>query len=81
MDKDGNLIIEGRKKDIIIRGGQNISVKEIEDLLLTHPKIYNVAIAAMPDRKMGEKACAFVIPHFCWKRKSRCLRCLNEWKL
>jgi non-ribosomal peptide synthetase component E (peptide arylation enzyme) len=62
MDKDGNLIIEGRKKDIIIRGGQNISVKEVEDMLLTHPKIYNVAIAAMPDRKMGEKACAFIIP-------------------
>lgn len=62
MDADGNLIIEGRIKDIIIRGGQNISVKEVEDLLLTHPKIYNVAIVGMPDRKMGEKACAFVIP-------------------
>jgi non-ribosomal peptide synthetase component E (peptide arylation enzyme) len=63
LDEDGNLIIEGRKKDIIIRGGQNISVKEVEDMLLTHPKIYNVAIAAMPDKKMGEKACAFIIPH------------------
>jgi acyl-CoA synthetase len=62
MDKDGNLIIEGRKKDIIIRGGQNISVKEVEDMLLAHPKIYNVAIVAMPDRKMGEKACAFIMP-------------------
>jgi acyl-CoA synthetase len=62
MDKSGNIIIEGRKKDIIIRGGQNISVKEVEDILLTHPKIYNIALVAMPDRKMGEKACAFIIP-------------------
>jgi len=62
MDKDGYIIVEGRKKDIIIRGGQNISVKEIEDLLYNHHKIGNVAIVAMPDRRMGEKACAFVIP-------------------
>ncbi|MFZ3047865.1 MAG: AMP-binding protein [Desulfatirhabdiaceae bacterium] len=62
MDADGNLIIEGRIKDIIIRGGQNISVKEVEDLLLTHEKIYNVAIVGIPDRKMGEKACACIIP-------------------
>ena len=63
MNSDGDLIIEGRIKDIIIRGGQNISVKEVEDLLLGHPKIYNVAIVGMPDRKMGEKACAFIIPN------------------
>ena len=62
MDKDGYITVEGRKKDIIIRGGQNISVKEIEDLLYDHPKINNVAIVAMPDRRMGEKACAYVIP-------------------
>ncbi|BBO84184.1 cyclohexanecarboxylate-CoA ligase [Desulfosarcina ovata subsp. sediminis] len=62
IDEKGNLVIEGRLKDIIIRGGQNISTKEIEDLLLAHPKIYNVVIVAMPDRKMGEKACAFIIP-------------------
>lgn len=62
IDDKGNLVIEGRLKDIIIRGGQNISTKEIEDLLLGHPKIYNVVIVSMPDRKMGEKACAFIIP-------------------
>ncbi|MEW6263570.1 MAG: AMP-binding protein [Thermodesulfobacteriota bacterium] len=62
LDNDGNLIIRGRKKDIIIRGGQNINVKEVEDLLLNHPKVYNVAIVGMPDVKMGEKSCAYIIP-------------------
>lgn len=50
-----------RKMDIIIRGGQNISPMEIENLLITHPKVVNVAVVAMPDPVMGEKACACVI--------------------
>ncbi len=62
FDKDGNLIIMGRRRDIIIRGGQNIYPKEIEDLLLQHPKISEVAVVRMPDRIMGEKACAYVVP-------------------
>jgi non-ribosomal peptide synthetase component E (peptide arylation enzyme) len=54
------LILIGRKKDVIIRGGQNIYPPEIEGLLLTHPKIRSVALVSMPDPIMGEKACAYV---------------------
>jgi non-ribosomal peptide synthetase component E (peptide arylation enzyme) len=50
----------GRKKDIIIRGGQNIYPREIEDNLIAHPHVIEAAVAAMPDPEMGEKACAFV---------------------
>jgi non-ribosomal peptide synthetase component E (peptide arylation enzyme) len=60
MAEDGYLKIMGRKKDIIIRGGQNIYPKEIEDYLLAHKKVTNAAIVPMPDPIMGEKACAFV---------------------
>ncbi len=60
MDQDGYIEITGRKKDIIIRGGENISVKEVEDLLHAHPKVFQAAVVAMPDPKMGEKACAYV---------------------
>jgi cyclohexanecarboxylate-CoA ligase len=60
MDSEGYIEITGRLKDIIIRGGENISVKEIEDLLHTHPCISDVACVAMPDAKLGEKACAYV---------------------
>ncbi len=61
-DENGNLIVVGRKKDIIIRGGQNIYPAEIETLLLTHPKIKEVAVVGYPDPLYGERACAFVIP-------------------
>jgi non-ribosomal peptide synthetase component E (peptide arylation enzyme) len=61
-DKSGNLTIVGRKKDMIIRGGQNIAPIEIENILITHPTVYNVSIVPMPDPVMGEKACAYVIP-------------------
>jgi len=62
LDVHGNLFIVGRKKDVIIRGGQNIYPAEIESMLIAHPKVFNVAIVAMPDSVMGEKACAYVIP-------------------
>jgi cyclohexanecarboxylate-CoA ligase len=61
LDAHGQLTIHGRKKDIILRGGENISVKEVEDHLYAHPKIADVAIVAMPDPFMGERACAFVV--------------------
>jgi len=61
MDQDGYITIDGRKKDIVIRGGENISVREVEDLIRSHPKIYNVACVAMPDAVMGEKVCAYVV--------------------
>ena len=55
------LVITGRKKDIIIRSGENISPKEIEDVLATHAAVADVAIVAMPSRETGEKGCAFVV--------------------
>jgi non-ribosomal peptide synthetase component E (peptide arylation enzyme) len=60
-DKDGDLVLVGRKKDMIIRAGQNIYPIEIENILLTHPKIAAAAIVAIPDHVVGEKACAFVV--------------------
>jgi cyclohexanecarboxylate-CoA ligase len=60
--RDGYLTVEGRQKDIIIRGGENISVKEVEDLLFNHPLVEEVAIVAMPDPKLVERACAYVVP-------------------
>ena len=62
FDAEGNLAIVGRKKDLIIRGGQNIYPAEIENLLVNHPRIKRVAVVAMPDPIMGEKACAYIVP-------------------
>ncbi|QBX55947.1 cyclohexanecarboxylate-CoA ligase [Nocardioides seonyuensis] len=61
FDADGFLRITGRIKDIIIRGGVNISAREVEDHLLTHPAVHDVAVVAMPDPRLGERACAFVV--------------------
>jgi len=60
LSPEGYLRITGRKKDIIIRGGENISAAEIEDVLHLHPAVETVAAVAMPDKKMGEKVCAYV---------------------
>ena len=57
----GNYVVEGRKKDLINRGGEKISAEEIENLILMHPSVQNVACVPMPDPAMGEKTCAFVI--------------------
>jgi cyclohexanecarboxylate-CoA ligase len=62
VDNDGYISILGRKKDIIIRGGENLSVKEIEDLLLEHSQVADVAVVGMPDPILGERVCAFVVP-------------------
>lgn len=61
LDEDGAITITDRKKDIIIRGGENISPKEIEDLLLDHPAIREVAVVAYPDERLGERACAVIV--------------------
>lgn len=58
----GNYIVEGRKKDLINRGGEKISAEEVENLILMHPAVQNVACVPMPDAALGEKMCAFVIP-------------------
>lgn len=62
MDEDGYIRISGRKKDIIIRGGENISAKEVEDLIYSHPKVREVAVVGMPDEILGEKVCAYIVP-------------------
>jgi len=62
MDAEGYIRIAGRSKDIIIRGGENIPVVEVEGLLFKHPKIAAVAIVGYPDSRLGERACAFVVP-------------------
>ena len=56
------ILITDRKKDIIIRGGENISAKEVEDILYDHPGIREVAVVAMPHQRLGEGVCAFIIP-------------------
>jgi non-ribosomal peptide synthetase component E (peptide arylation enzyme) len=61
LDGDGYVSVVGRKKDMIIRGGANISAREIEELLFTHPKIENVACVAMPDPVLSERVCAYVV--------------------
>ncbi|MPY71014.1 MAG: AMP-binding protein [Alphaproteobacteria bacterium] len=58
----GNYMVEGRIKDVINRGGEKISAEEIENLILQHPAVQNVACVAMPDAVLGEKMCACVIP-------------------
>lgn len=63
LDTRGNLIVEGRVKDQINRGGEKIAAEEIEDHLMAHPNVYDVAVVAMPDAMLGERACAFIIPY------------------
>ena len=62
VDDEGYIRITGRSKDVIIRGGENIPVVEIESLLYLHPDIAMAAIVAYPDERLGERACAVVVP-------------------
>lgn len=61
MHPSGNLTVEGRRKDVINRGGEKISAEEMEDMVLSHPAVLNAAIVAMPDLVLGERACAYVV--------------------
>ncbi|MFB6312010.1 MAG: AMP-binding protein [Salinirussus sp.] len=62
VDEAGYVTIKGRIKDIIIRGGENIPVREIEEYLHAHPKVADGVIVAMPDDRLQERACAYVVP-------------------
>jgi cyclohexanecarboxylate-CoA ligase len=62
LDAQGYIRITGRSKDVIIRGGENIPVVEIESLLYRHPAVSMAAIVAYPDERLGERACAVVVP-------------------
>ena len=61
IDRDGYVRITGRTKDVIIRGGENVPVVEVEGLIYQHPGVQEVAVVAMPDPRLGERACAFVV--------------------
>lgn len=61
MDDDGYIRITGRKKDIIIRGGENISSNEIENIILQHPNVREAGVVAMPDQRLGERACVYLV--------------------
>ena len=65
VDQAGYLRIVGRRKDIIIRGGENISPAEVENLLFQHPMIRAVSVVGYPDQRLGQRACAFVVPKPC----------------
>ncbi|WP_175968963.1 (2,3-dihydroxybenzoyl)adenylate synthase [Burkholderia sp. BCC0322] len=58
---DGDLVVEGRDKDQINRGGEKVSAEEVENLLLAHPQVHDAAVVAMPDPLLGERTCAFVV--------------------
>ncbi len=62
MDADGYIRIVGRTKDVIIRGGENIPVAEVENLIYRHPAVAECAVVAMPDDRLSERACVFVRP-------------------
>ena len=61
LHPSGNYVVEGRKKDLINRGGEKISAEEIENLILSHPSVQNIACVPMPDPVLGERMCAFAI--------------------
>jgi 2,3-dihydroxybenzoate-AMP ligase len=58
----GHLVVQGRAHDHINRAGEKISAEEVEDHLLAHPQVFDVAVVSMPDEYLGERICAFVIP-------------------
>ena len=61
LDARGQLVVSGRTKDIIIRKGENISAKEVEDVLVENPAVAEVAVVGLPDRERGERCCAVVV--------------------
>lgn len=61
IDENGYIYSEGRKKELVIRGGEKINTEEIEELIRSHPAVFNAAVVPMPDPVFGEKSCAYVI--------------------
>jgi acyl-CoA synthetase (AMP-forming)/AMP-acid ligase II len=61
IDADGYVVITGRLKDVIIRNGENVSAKEVEDLLFAHPDIAEAAVIGLPDERTGERVCAVLV--------------------
>ena len=63
MDAEGYLNIAGRIKDMVIRGGENVYPREVEEFLYSHPAIKDVSVIGVPDEKYGEELCAWVVLH------------------
>ena len=63
MDDDGYVNISGRIKDMVIRGGENVYPREVEEFLYTHPAVKDVSVVGVPDVKYGEELCAWIILH------------------
>jgi non-ribosomal peptide synthetase component E (peptide arylation enzyme) len=61
VDDDGRVRVEGRRKDVIIRNAENISAAEVEETLLRHPAVVDVAVVGVPDERTGERVCAVVV--------------------
>jgi len=78
LHKSGNVIVEGRIKDTINRGGEKISAEEVENHILAHPDVDTCAYVAMPDPVLGEKACAYVVLRH---EKEMTVESLNEFLL
>jgi cyclohexanecarboxylate-CoA ligase len=70
IDEHGGLSLRGRSKDIIIRGGENIPVTDVESLIFEHPDVVKVAVIGIPDERLGERICAVVVT----PRTHRCRR-------
>ncbi|MER7013769.1 (2,3-dihydroxybenzoyl)adenylate synthase [Saccharopolyspora sp. NPDC000359] len=62
LTAEGNIVVEGRAKDQINRGGEKIAAEEVENHLLAHPAVHDAAVVSMPDDYLGERSCAFVVP-------------------
>lgn len=76
LREDGNLVVEGRSKDLINRGGEKISAEEIENLVLAQDAVFNAAAVAMPDEKLGERIGLYVVLH---PGRQLTLEALNEF--
>ncbi|OBA80746.1 hypothetical protein A9W99_15880 [Mycobacterium sp. 1164966.3] len=63
IDANGNVHVTGRIKDAIIRNAENVSALEVENVLIAHPAVADVAVIGVPDRGSGERVCAVVVPH------------------
>ncbi|OAB38404.1 (2,3-dihydroxybenzoyl)adenylate synthase [Paenibacillus glacialis] len=63
LNSSGYLVVEGRDKDQINRGGDKVAAEELENHILAHPGVHDVAVVAIPDEFLGERTCAFIIPH------------------
>ena len=82
MDDEGYLNIVGRSKDMIIRGGENIYPREIEEFLYTHDAIADVQVVGVPDEKYGEELCAWVLarPGAAWTRTPCATTAASAWR-